>query len=247
MNNIKMLKIYISFCFITLLSIGRISAQNEENKSFLNEPELKGTIVFDFGFTSLIDAPRVMNTKFIQSNSVGLYYMRQFLIGKKISFNPALGFTVDKYSFAENVSLDYIDDGTGNGTFVLGLDTLSAGINLKKSNFTTTYIEASVELRYFFKNNESNDWFYLAVGGFAGIRIESHTKIKFVEGGVKKMVKKRNDFQQKSLRYGLHGRIGYKNINLFYKQSFSSIFNNQGPAGTINTSFRTIGISISGF
>jgi len=245
-----MIKIYTPICLSILLSIVSISniiAQDDEGKkkkSFVDEPDLKGTVIFDFGFNSLVDVPRVMSTKVIQSRSAGLYYQRQFPMGKKMSFNPALGITMDKYSFDENVALDYVDNGTGS--LVLDFDTLSAGIDLKKSALSTSYLEAPVEFRYYLKGNESNDGFYFAFGGFAGIRLESHTKVKFEEDGVKKLVKKRDDFQQKSLRYGLLGRIGIKGINFFYKQSLSSIFNDQGPTDTIDTSYRTIGISIKG-
>ena len=248
MTNIKMIKKYALLCLSILLITGSLSAQTEENQektTFSDEPELNGTVMFDFGLNMLIDAPSAMGTKLLQSRSAGLYYMRQFPLGKKLSFNPALGFTVEKYSFDEHITLNYVDDGSGAGTTVLDIDTLGA-ISLTKSALATTYLEAPVEFRYFFKGNESNDGAYLALGGFVGFRLESHTKVKFEEEGIKKLTKKRDDYQQKNLRYGLHARVGFKGVNLFYKQSFSSIFGSEGPSGTVDTSYRTIGISISG-
>ena len=79
-----------------------------------------------------------------------------------------------------------------------------------------------------------------------GIRIETHTKLKFTEADVKKVDKRRGGFQQNNLRYGIQGRIGYKGINLFYKHSLVSIFGANGPVNTSDTAYSTIGISISG-
>lgn len=256
MTNLKMKNIYTFLCTIILIlsiSVSTVNGQNNEGnkkKRITDGTELKGNVIFDFGFNSLREIPQVMGINAFQSKSAGLYYMQQYAIGKKLSFNPALGVTVDKFSFDQNVVLDYfdVDDGTGTGNTVsaLAFDSLDASINLKRSKLATAYLEAPIEFRYYFKGNESNDGFYLALGGFAGIRLETHTKIKFDEDGIKKVEKKRGEFHQKKIRYGLHGRIGYRGINLFYKQSFSTIFGDQGPAGSENAKYSTIGISISG-
>lgn len=216
---------------------------DDKKKSITDGSQILGRVYFDLGLNILRDAPSEMSISAFQSKSAGFYYMRQFPIGKKMSFNPSLGVTMEKYSFNKDVAFGYTT--SSQSTDSLGFFPV-AGIEIKRSKLATSFIEVPVEFRYYFKGNDSASGMYLAFGGFAGIRLETHTKLKFTEASVKKVEKKRENFQQNNLRYGIQGRIGYKGINLFYKHSLVSIFGSNGPVNTSDAAYSTIGISISG-
>ena len=225
----------------TTAAMSTNSDDGEKKKPFTDDSQIIGRVYFDLGLNILRDAPSVMDISAFQSKSVGLYYMRQFDLGKKMSFNPSLGITMEKFSFKNDVVLGYSSTSTDSLAFL----PITTG-TVNRSKLATSYFEAPMEFRYYFNGNESNDGFYLAFGGSFGIRIESHSKTKYTELGVKKVEKKRDNFQQTNLRYGVHGRIGYKSVNLFYKHSLTTIFGSNGPVNTNNSSFSTIGISFSG-
>lgn len=230
----------------TLASNSKSNAGEEDKKPITDDSQILGRVHMDLGLNILREAPSEMSISAFQSKSIGFYYMREFPIGKKMSFNPSLGVTMEKYSFKNDVTLGYTPS-----TVFVGIDSLGflsdANLDIKRSKLATSFIEVPVEFRYYFNGNETGDGFYVALGASAGIRLETHTKVKFTEGNVKKVEKKRDDFQQNNLRYGVHGRIGYKGVNLFYKHSLTTMFNSRGPVNTTNTTFSTIGISISGF
>ncbi len=245
---IKALKIYTVLCFMLISASTVVASSKEEgddDKKKHNAADLLGTVNFDMGLNFLRNAPSIMGINAFQSKTAGLYYMREFTMNDKFTFNPAIGITMDRYSFDQNVQLGYVTTNIDSLAFgpLVGLagDTLS----LKRSKLATTYIEAPIEVRYYFKGHKNNGLF-ISFGGFIGMRLESHTKINFLERGIKKLEKKKGEFQQEKFRYGIQGRFGFKSVNIFYKHSLSPIFGGSGPAGTSDTAFTTIGISISG-
>lgn len=73
----------------------------------------------------------------------------------------------------------------------------------------------------------SEGGFRFGVGGYAGYRIASRSKVKF-EGGKKD--KDRDNFNLTSLRYGVRVQMGFKGTDLFFNYDLNELFNaGRGP------------------
>lgn len=227
----------------TLLSAEAFGQDSSERKPF-SSPDLPGTLVFDFGFNGFIDAPDTMDLSWWGSKSASFYYMKTYKLGKKLTFNPAIGLSLEKYAFVKDITLGEVQN--TQGETVIDVVEVKAD-DVLKSKMAINYIDLPVELRFYPKGSDRKGSFFIAAGGSVSMLFESHNKVKFKENGVTKMTKNRGDFRQNNFRYGLQGRLGFGSVNFFYKQYFSNIFKSDGPTGTANTTSRTIGISFSGF
>lgn len=222
------------------LVIASVKDDGDEKKP---TPDLPGVIMIDFGFNFLQSAPSNLETNWFKSKSFGAYYMKSFKMGKKMSFDPAIGISLEKYGFSKDRTIGYETNGT---TTELTIMDLSGYDEVKKSQLAMNYLDIPLQLKYYLKNNELKGSAYVSVGAIASLLIESHTKVKFKDGGRDQTIKKRDDFEMNKLRYGLQGRFGFGSVNFFYKYYFSNLFNSNGPVGATDITTNTIGISISG-
>lgn len=236
----------LTFVAFFILITTTVQAQDSQldSKRSLSSPDFPGALVFDLGFNGFNTAPDTMDLSWWKSKSISVYYMQSFDIGKKFTFNPAIGLSLEKYSFVKDVTLGYVENTQGEN--VIGVVEIEAD-EVLKSKMAINYIDLPVEFRYYPRGNDKKGSIYFALGGSLGLLMESHTKTKFKENGITKTVKLKDDFRQNNWRYGLQARFGVGSVNFFYKQYRSNIFKSDGPAGTENTTSQTIGISFSGF
>lgn len=217
--------------------------QTEEVKK--KTPELPGQIVVDFGFNSVSDNPSNLPYHWWRSKSLGIYFVKSYEFLNKFEFRPGLGVSLEKLGHAKNMDIFTYGEGA-DGTDTLGFATV-LGSGLKKNQLAVNYIELPVEVRFNFSGNEKKDGVFLAIGGSAAYRIESHTKLKYSdEFGNKMKAKQKNDFGLSRLRLGAQGRLGYRSFSVFYKTYFTKVFGSSGPTGTADMVYSTIGISLSG-
>ena len=236
----KKIILLLVFAFCSNFLIGQNVEKEEKKKS---APDLPGVILLDFGFNFFQKEPAEMNINWFKSKSFGLYYMRVFNLGKKISFNPAIGINFEKYGFSNDITIGYQDNGNGEELSIVDLGSFQ---EVSKSQLAMNYLDIPIQFRYFLKGNDVKGGTYFAIGGMLSLLVESHTKVKFTNNGRNQTQKARDDFNQSNLRYGVQGRFGFGSVNFFYKRYFSKLFNSEGPAGTADITTNTIGISISG-
>ena len=99
-----------------------------------------------------------------------------------------------------------------------------------KNKLVTTYLTAPllVELQMF--NKKRSKRLHISGGVIGGLKISSHTKIKYNDDGDKKKEKNRNDFYISPFRYALTGRIGYRALNLYFNYYMTDFFQkDKGP------------------
>ena len=105
--------------------------------------------------------------------------------------------------------------------------------DLKRFKFSTTYLEAPFELRYFGNKNNRNKGFKAAIGLRVGTLVGAHTKARRSVGGTKVIDKVNTRRYLETWRYGATVRVGWGNFSLFGAYQFSSVFKeNQGPQVT---------------
>lgn len=236
--------IFPLFAVLLLMSSYTVEAQlTEEVKK--KTPELPGQIMVDFGFNATRDTPATMPYHWWRSKSLGIYFVKSFELSKKIEFRPGIGVSLEKFGHNKNMAVfNYQED--ASGIVSLEFDTIP-GSDLKKNQIAVNYFEAPVEVRFNFSGNEKKDGIFLAIGGSAAYRFESHTKIKYTdEYGNKMKDKQKNDFGLNKIRLGAYGRLGYRSLSVFYKTYFTNVFNSSGPTGTADMVYSTIGISLTG-
>lgn len=208
-------------------------------------PDFPGTLRFDIGINLFQDNLPEMDLDAFGSIAFNIYYYFDKSIGNShFSFNPGLGFGLDKYSFDKNVTL--VNSGN-NLIEVAQLADILPNADIKKSKLAANYFDIPVEFRFNSRKNDHSRGFKVAVGGKIGILMSSHTKIKYEEEGTTIKLQDKQDFNLNKFRYGAHARVGFGGFNLFFYYGLSELFdNNKGPQGT-SVSTMNFGISIAGF
>lgn len=222
------------FSLILLISSFAVYAQQEYPGA---QPDLPGTLIFDFGPNFLEDTPEEMNLKIWGSRGVDVYYLYPVPFGEsRFSFHPGFGFGFVSYSFSRNVTLSDTDP-----TQVIELDQ-DIFQSVDKTQLSTHYIDIPLEFRFYTK--EDNRGFMVAIGGKVGRLINSYTKVKYEQDGEKKVDKLKREYNLNPWRYGAQARVGFRAINLFGYYGLSDLFQkNQGP---VTNNFK-VGISVALF
>lgn len=244
----------VAFIFSTLSGISGnefpVSAKyrndKPNNSSEFKSPDFPGWLVVDIGFNSLSGNDDKMNIGFIASRSFGIYHMNTYELGKKLVLNASIGLTTDKLNFKRDFTLDYIEN-TLSGQMVTTIDSLTNSPS--KNLLAMTYLELPLEFRYYPSGSAADGGFFVALGGMAGLRINSHTKVKGEENDRKYTNKMKDDFGLNTFRYGVTARIGFRGASLYYKRYLSNTFGSGAMPqnSTFNPTMSTIGLSIALF
>lgn len=240
-----MKKIIFALFASLLLNTGLFAQAQLTEEVKKKTPELPGQIMVDFGFNSVTDNPSNLPYHWWRSKSLGVYFIKSYEFSKKFELRPGIGINFEKFGHSDNMKVfAYGEDASGADT--LGFATVLGG-SLKKNQLAVNYVEIPVEVRFNFNGNEKKDGIFIAVGGSAAFRLESHTKLKYTDEFGKKMkTKQKNDFGLNRIRLGAHGKLGYRSFSLFYKTYFTNVFSGSGPIGTSDMLYSTIGVSLTG-
>lgn len=215
------------FCF--LLMCWALTARAQWD--FLKKAPIN--LVADLGISDLRNAPAAMETRALDSRSINIYYMKKFRISNRFSFNLGLGGGMEKYGFTNRITLTQTPSGTQ-------LFDLSQG-DVRRSLLAVNYADLPAELR--FASNSGRKAFRIALGGKFGVRVSSHTKVRYNEG----TVKFKDDFDLNPVRYGVYGRMGYSSVNVFAYYGLSELFRaGKAPEGAPITPVM-FGISLTTF
>ncbi|HUX55815.1 MAG TPA: hypothetical protein VMV77_02500 [Bacteroidales bacterium] len=137
---------------------------------------------------------------------------------RHIGFVTGLGLNFNNYKFDGNNNIL-----KGANGIIEMLDPLGT---LEKSKLATVYLTLPfmLELQLPVDNSQIN----IAVGPIGAVKIGSHTKMVYEDGGQK--VKSNGDFSLNMLRYGATARIGYQNFQLYGTYYMTPLFNaGKGP------------------
>lgn len=89
-----------------------------------------------------------------------------------------------------------------------------------KSKLTVTWLNLPVMMHYRAKNSS----FHLAIGGFAGYRLSSHSKTKFELDGSTRKEHNYSNFYLNSLQYGARVQFGFYDVDFFAQYNFNTLF-----------------------
>lgn len=186
----------------------------------------------DLGFNNYLengnipsDGGSAFGLRPFNSNVVSLRYNKT-LIGRKesapVSLTAGLEFSWNNYKFENPVIIRRASSG-------VVFDPFPANQKMIKSKLTVSWLNVPVMLHY----RAPKSSFHVAVGGFAGYRLGSHSKTKFSEDGSTKKEKERANFYLNSFQYGVRLQIGFYDVDFFATYNFNELFSqNKGPALT---------------
>jgi hypothetical protein len=114
--------------------------------------------------------------------------------------------------------------------------------SFRKSKLTATYVQASAVPMFDFgkSRNRHDSWpwgwrkngetFRIGLGGYAGYRIHSYTKVVYREDGNRQKDKNRDSYYLNNLRYGLRLQMGFKSTDVFVNYDMNELFSDgRGP------------------
>lgn len=159
------------------------------------------------------------------SNIVALRFQKQLYWKKESNrWSNTFGIEVawNNFKYDNDVIITKGSDG-------VSFDPFPAGQKKIKSKLTVTWLNVPIMLHYKAKKSS----FHMAIGGFAGYRLESHSKTKFEENGSEKKDHVYTNFLLNSLQYGARVQVGFYGVNLFAQYNFNELFSKgKGPALT---------------
>lgn len=188
---------------------------------------------FDFGFNTFIGEDysgydtEFMDNDIFRSNSAYINLI-QGNIGLQRNRNTiglvtGVGLHLQSYRLDNNTSLRRLDDGR------IVPDFLFFDQN-QKSKFSVFSLMVPLLAEFQIPVNHYNNRIYFSGGMYGGLRLSSHTKIKYRAEGKKEKLKTPGHYSLQDIRYGLMVRAGYRWINLFATYELVPFFKeDKGP------------------
>ena len=236
--------LYLAIPVLFLIS-SNTSAQDKTEKTVISRPDLPGNFLFDLGLNMGINTPEKGWRKGLWgSRTMNLYYYHPIKLGSgKISLNPGIGFSMERFKFTNFYLLkDTLPD-------VEQYDLVPNRIypGLKKSQLVMNYLEIPLEIRLDANPSDPSRTFWASVGGRFGVNFNTHTKLKFKEDGEMNYLKERWRHGVSKFRYSVGARFGVGGFGWFAYYNLTPLFEkDKGPSKT-EMSVLTAGITINGF
>lgn len=147
------------------------------------------------------------------------------LIGERFGLGTGLGLEFNDYRFDNQLPIV-----KGNGGIEVDSTYAGGEYNVEKAKLTSTYITVPLFLEYQVQVGNDNSKFFLGAGIIGGLKLGSHTKVKYDKNGDNKKNKNRSDFYLSPFRYGYTVRAGYGFLKLFANYYDTSLFEpDRGP------------------
>lgn len=155
-----------------------------------------------------------------------------------IGLVTGLGLEWNNYRFDRNISLS--SDGSG----LIQPVELNSDWNVKKSKLTSLYLTVPLLMEFQIPVKYNTRRVHMSAGLVGGLRLGSHTKIKYRTNGNTHKDKDHDDFNLRTLRYAAQVRMGYRSLNFFATYGLTDLFEkNDGP---VLNPF-TVGITLVSF
>lgn len=194
-------------------------------------------LLFDIGFNTYDNQNFISgaegNDPFLslrtgKSANVALYpFYGELRLTKRniLSLQTAIGFDWGNYRFEHGWTIS-----NNNGTTVADDRFRPGGQSiLSKSKLTTVYLNVPLMVKFNIPvDGKNRDGIYISAGVIGGLKLGSHTKVKYSDGGKKE--KDHGSFNLNMLRYSLTLRAGYKDFGVFVNYQMTPMFKNgKGP------------------
>ncbi len=187
----------------------------------------------DLGVNGLVYSDNSMNPpaayKFLDQKmersanfAINIFEQNFNLIKENFGLTTGLGLEWNNYRLADNTVVN--PDGL-TGYFGSEEDT-----NWIKSKIVTTYLTLPLMFEVQTNSMSKINSFHLGIGVLSGLRIGTHTKVVYNEGGDKQTDKVHGAASMNPFKLDLMARIGWGKINLYGKYAITQLFkDDRGP------------------
>ena len=172
--------------------------------------------------------------------ALGMTRFLPFVKSQKMGLNYGIEVAWNNFMFQKDNVLQQRQDSTGERSTAVAIDTyLDRDVSVKKSKFVLATVKVPVSLRFRLSHKATLD-----LGGYAGYRISSWTKIKYEDKGKTQKDRTHSNFNLTNFVYGLKGQLNLGEVGIFAEYGINPLFvSGKGPsASALNTI--TIGLSI---
>ena len=187
----------------------------------------------DFGFNLFLHpdysgySTDFMKNDIFRSNTTNINFFQQS-IGLQKNKNTfglvtGLGLQLQSYRLEKNTTIERQENGR------IEPQTLSFDQN-QKSKLSVVYLTLPVLAEFQVPVRHYKNRIYLSGGVYGGLRIGSHTKIKYRTEGKKEKLKTPGHYSLQDFKYGIMLRAGYRWVNIFATCDLVPFFKeNKGP------------------
>lgn len=136
------------------------------------------------------------------------------------TFQQSFGFGTQYVGAVTGLGLEFCNFVFDNNNTIMKnpqgiIESYDPGFKLDKSKLSATYLTIPLLIEFQFPGGSRSHRLYVNAGVIGGLKLGSHTKIKYTEGGKKQSDKNRNDFNLNTFRYGFTGKIGLHHLSIF--------------------------------
>lgn len=241
----------LTLILIAILITFQATAQERERTPIGGRPNIPGDLFLDFGFNFLNNRPEELNTRFFASRVVNIYYQASINLGQNsgLTFNPGLGFGLEKLAFQDNNTLvPNLDIGPNSSKLVPLTEIYGNNIIVNTNTMSINYFDIPLEFRYHLNKTNYDKGFRVAVGGKFGLLSNAHTKVDVTDSNdLTQKVKNRQKYGLNPFRYGVYTRLGFPGFTFWSYYGLNSVFETgKGPFGTEASQFN-FGLSVTLF
>lgn len=154
------------------------------------------------------------------------------LIDQRLHLRTALELDFHNYKFSDGVTLQ---PEAQNFAYTVTRPNI-----FDRNKLSMTYLNVPLMLHFTTDNKKPRKSFRISAGGYAGLRISSHTKQRSDEFG---KVKEKDDFHLNNWQYGVAAHIGYKGLEFYTRYALSDAF--QEGVGAPDLETWTFGILLA--
>ena len=212
------------------------------------KPDIPGSIMVEFGWNFKNGVvPSDFQKSWWGSRTLNIYYHYPFRILKsRISFNPGIGFSLERFKFTNNYTLPFEAD-PDDGTYPLIPAADIYPGTIQRSFIVNNYIEAPLEFRYDSKPDDIARSFNVSLGWRVGILYDAFTKVDYTHNGEDKSMKDKQWHGMNRWRQGVYLRAGYGGFGASFYYNYTPLFEaGKGPEMTkMNTV--TVTLFVNGF
>jgi hypothetical protein len=141
-----------------------------------------------------------------------------------IGLVTGLGLDWNNYRFDQDISLEKGSSGLIEPLY------FDSDWDIKKSKLTSLYLTVPLLFEFQIPVKYRSRRVHLSAGLVGGLRLGSHTKVKYKSNGNSHKEKDHDDFDLKTFRYAAQTRIGYRSLNLFASYGLTELFEkDKGP------------------
>lgn len=188
---------------------------------------------FDIGFNAFINKDysgydkRFLDNDVFRSNSAFInLFQKNFGLQRNrnaIGLVTGLGLHLQSYRLDDNTTLKRLEDGTIEPRILIFDQN-------QKSKLSVISLIVPLLNEYQIRVNRYDNRIYVAGGLYGGLRLGSHTKIKYRSEGKKEKLKVPGHYSLQDFKYGVMVRAGYRWINFFATYELVPFFKeDKGP------------------